>query len=100
MSEKEYKFFSHPNCKYFPCHKGLGEEEFNCLFCYCPLYFMGERCGGNFRILESGIKDCTNCLFPHRKDNYDRMIEKMRGFIREDAQKRKAGKSDAEGSIS
>ncbi len=37
MSEN-YKFFNHKNCEYFPCHKTNKPDEFNCLFCYCPLY--------------------------------------------------------------
>ena len=34
MSEY-YKFFQNKKCEYFPCHKGIPEEDFNCLFCYC-----------------------------------------------------------------
>ena len=85
MADNRFAFVNHRVCEYFPCHKGLKDEEFNCLFCYCPLYFLGERCGGNFRILENGIKDCSNCLFPHKKDNYDKISAKMYEFILEDA---------------
>ena len=56
---KHYAFFSNKECEYFPCHKGADPENFNCLFCYCPLYALGDKCGGNFRITEKGIKDCT-----------------------------------------
>ena len=72
-----YKFFSNKECEYYPCHKIAEGEEFNCLFCFCPLYSMGEKCGGNFTILGNNIKDCSNCTFPHRKDNYDKVIEKL-----------------------
>lgn len=51
-------------------------DEFNCLFCYCPLYALGRDCGGGFEYTEKGIKNCTNCLVPH-KENYDRIIEKL-----------------------
>lgn len=68
--EKKYSFFQHRECEYFPCHKVKKEEDFNCLFCYCPLYALGTKCGGNFRITEKGIKDCTNCQLPHKKENY------------------------------
>jgi len=68
---KNYAFFSHRECEFYPCHKGADPESFNCLFCYCPLYALGERCGGSFVILDNGIKDCSNCLYPHRKENYD-----------------------------
>ena len=32
--DKEYAYFSHKKCEYFPCHKGADPEDFNCLFCY------------------------------------------------------------------
>ena len=66
--ENSYRFFENRDCKYFPCHKGL--TEFNCLFCYCPLYALGDKCGGNFRYTDKGIKDCTNCMLPHKRKNY------------------------------
>ena len=34
----------------------------------------------NFTILENGVKDCSNCLVPHRKDNYQYVIDKLRGI--------------------
>lgn len=73
-----YKFFQHRACEYFPCHAIEDEENFNCLFCYCPLYSKGKDCGGNFRYTKNGIKDCSNCTFPHQKEHYDQVIEKLR----------------------
>ena len=67
---KEYSYFSHKKCEFFPCHKNADLDDFNCLFCYCPLYALGEKCGGNFRYTEKGIKDCTNCMLPHKRKNY------------------------------
>ena len=67
---KEYSFFSHKNCEFFPCHKGADPNDFNCLFCYCPLYALGDKCGVNFRYTDKGIKDCTNCMLPHKRKNY------------------------------
>ncbi|SFE71012.1 cysteine-rich small domain-containing protein [Peptostreptococcus sp. D1] len=82
---KKYKFFSHAECEFFPCHKlegsSLKKESFNCLFCYCPLYALGKKCGGNFSITESGVKDCTNCLLPHVRDNYDYIISKFKEIV-------------------
>ena len=74
---EHYKFSQNRKCEYFPCHKGIREEDFNCLFCYCPLYALGDKCGGNFTYLQNGIKDCSGCPVPHRKENYDRIMEKM-----------------------
>lgn len=68
---KNYRYFSHKDCEYFPCHKGADPDNFNCLFCYCPFYLLGNQCGGNFRYLSTGTKDCTNCLYPHLRENYD-----------------------------
>lgn len=36
--ECRYSFFQHTQCEFFPCHKTAKPEDFNCLFCYCPLY--------------------------------------------------------------
>ena len=72
-----YKFFQNKECEYFPCHKCENAEKFNCLFCYCPLYALGDKCGGNFSYTEGGIKDCSACLVPHKAGNYDYMMEKM-----------------------
>lgn len=72
-----YDFFQHKTCEYFPCHKGIGVEKFNCLFCYCPLYALADRCGGNFRYTPTGVKDCSDCQIPHRRENYGLIMEKM-----------------------
>ena len=72
-----YDFFQNRECEYFPCHQGADPENFNCLFCYCPLYALGDKCGGGFAYLPNGIKDCSNCLKPHRRGNYEKIMEKM-----------------------
>lgn len=66
---EEYPFFSNRDCAYFPCHATADPQDFNCLFCYCPLYTLGEDCGGKFRYTEKGIKDCSCCLVPHHKNS-------------------------------
>lgn len=66
-----YKFFQNKECEYFPCHETDRPEDFNCLFCYCPLYALGDGCRGNFRYTKTGKKDCTNCMVPHRRENYE-----------------------------
>lgn len=78
MEKSESTFFSHKDCKYFPCHEGADPENFNCLFCYCPLYALGKKCGGNFRITEKGIKDCSNCQIPHKRENYERITGRFK----------------------
>ena len=77
----KHKFFQHEKCEFFPCHKTDKPEDFNCLFCYCPLYALGDNCGGNFTYTENGIKDCSGCLIPHHRDNYDRIMDKMDQII-------------------
>ena len=72
--------------RYAQYHKTNHPEDFNCLFCYCPLYTLGDKCGGNFRYTESGIKDCTECMLPHKRENYGYIIGKY-GEIMEKARK-------------
>lgn len=74
---RHYDFVQNKECEYFPCHKGADPETFSCLFCYCPLYALGEQCGGSFTYTKNGVKDCTNCLKPHSRGNYDKIMEKM-----------------------
>ena len=76
-----YDFFQNSACEYFPCHKCEDRENFSCLFCYCPLYALGGNCGGNFTYTKEGIKDCSYCMIPHRRENYDRVMEKMKAVI-------------------
>ena len=71
---KCFSFFSNRDCEYYPCHPGADPEDFNCLFCYCPLYFLGDRCGGNYRYTQHGVKDCSGCLVPHKRGNYGRVV--------------------------
>ena len=72
-----YSFFANRDCQYYPCHEKADPEHFNCLFCYCPLYALGERCGGNFRYTEKGMKDCSACLLLHRKGGYSYVLQKF-----------------------
>ena len=78
---EHYKFFQNRACEFFPCHKGISESEFNCLFCYCPLYALGDQCGGNYCYTETGIKDCSQCLRPHRQKHYDMIMERMHDVL-------------------
>ncbi|WP_419492972.1 cysteine-rich small domain-containing protein, partial [Butyricicoccus sp.] len=52
-----YSYFTHKKCEYFPCHPSADPDNFNCLFCYCPLYPLGKDCGGTFDYLPNGYKD-------------------------------------------
>lgn len=74
--ECAYSFFQHKACEFFPCHATERPEEFNCLFCYCPLYPLGSKCGGNFRYLENGVKDCSDCLVPHGQGSYSYIMSR------------------------
>ena len=69
-----YKFFQNKSCEYFPCHKINDENNFNCLFCYCPLYQF-DKCGGNYNKLENGWKDCSKCAIPHQR--YDFIVQRL-----------------------
>lgn len=81
--EASHRYFANTACRYFPCHPGADREAFNCLFCFCPLYFL-EDCGGT-PTYRQGVKDCTPCLRPHRPEGYDAVLARLR---QEAAQKR------------
>ena len=78
---EHYKFFQNKECEYFPCHETDKPEEFNCLFCYCPLYHLGKDCGGNFYYTDKGVKSCVNCLRPHKKENYKKIVKKLKNEL-------------------
>lgn len=81
--QKEHcRFFQNSECEYFPCHKGVSADKFNCLFCYCPLYALGKGCGGDYWYNEQGTKVCTDCVFAHISDNYPAIIARL-GEIRQ-----------------
>ncbi|MCR5212791.1 MAG: cysteine-rich small domain-containing protein [Eubacterium sp.] len=72
--DNSYKFFENTDCQYYPCHEGL--DHINCLFCYCPLYNL-DNCPGNPEYKEKDgrrIKICSKCTFPHKPENYDKVI--------------------------
>lgn len=75
--KNSYKFFSNRECEFFPCHETDDTADFNCLFCYCPLYTLGNDCGGNYSYNEKGIKDCSKCLIPHKASNYEYILSKF-----------------------
>ena len=79
---EHYKFFQNRECEYFPCHAGVDEDSFNCLFCYCPLYALGEKCGGGCAFLDGGIKSCEKCLLPHSPGGYEKIMSKMGEVMR------------------
>ena len=84
LQKNKHRFFCNNECKYFPCHKMSGNNtpdnnNFNCLFCYCPLYFLGDKCGGNFKFSgEQRVKDCEDCDLPHKPEYYDIVISKLK----------------------
>lgn len=69
------RFMKNKDCEYYPCHKGI--DDINCLFCYCPFYAW-SKCPGANKYIEKPdgrmIKVCTDCLFPHIPENYDKVI--------------------------
>lgn len=74
---KNYKFVQNKKCEFFPCHKIDDPTKFNCLFCFCPLYALGNKCGGNFSYTDKGIKDCSDCTIPHDEGGYEYIISKI-----------------------
>ena len=72
-----YKFIHHKSVN-FPLSSNGKIEDCLCMFCYCPLYMLGDKCGGNFKYTPHGIKDCSNCILPHIKEvGYAHIQKKM-----------------------
>jgi Zn-finger protein len=72
-----YKFFSNKDCEFFPCHKNINKNTFNCLFCFCPLYNIDCK-SLNVKFIQKGdrmIKDCSDCTNPHYPYEYDHIID-------------------------
>lgn len=82
LKTENYKFFQHKDCEFFPCHQVKDQDKFNCLFCYCPLYALGTKCGGNFTLMENGCKDCSSCLVPHGVKGYDYVMSKWNDIVK------------------
>lgn len=49
----------------YNCHPE--QRTINCIFCYCPNYDNMD-CGGDYLILDNGLKDCSKCLKPHQEE--------------------------------
>lgn len=77
-TQNSCRFYENRSCEYFPCHNGL--KEFNCMFCYCPMYAL-ENCPGAPEYIERDgrrIKDCSHCTFPHQPENYEKVMEVLK----------------------
>ncbi|MDD2413731.1 MAG: cysteine-rich small domain-containing protein [Eubacteriaceae bacterium] len=94
-SSQQYRFFQNTACEFFPCHSLNNNSDFNCLFCYCPLYALGKSCGGNFQFDENGIKNCSACTFPHKRENYDAVLKKIKLIIKKVTQECREEKNDS-----
>ena len=73
-----FRFFENRDCEYYPCHRDI--EHINCLFCYCPFYFL-ESCPGTPSCMEKNgmkIRVCTDCNYPHEAENYPAVIKEIR----------------------
>ena len=73
------RFFANTDCEYYPCHKA--ETETNCLFCFCPLYYL-EPCPGTPLFLERDgktVKSCASCTYPHDPAHYDEIMARLKG---------------------
>ena len=81
-------FFTNRACEHFPCHDGIDERDFNCMFCYCPLYALGPDCGGNFTYTEKGRKNCKDCALPHIRESGAKLVSTRYGQLAELARRR------------
>lgn len=79
---KHFAFHQNRECEFFPCHNTDDPDEFNCLFCYCPLFALGSECGGNYKSVDGCSKDCSDCLLPHSPKAYGYIIGKFGEIIK------------------
>jgi Zn-finger protein len=80
-------YFENRDCEYYPCHK-IETEGFNCLFCFCPLYF--AICPGTPHYEEQNrvmFKTCTECEYPHRPENYQAIVEFIAAMLKDESDK-------------
>jgi len=78
--EHSHRYFNNEKCMFFPCHSLPDNGEFNCLFCYCPLYPLGDDCDGIYKWVEHEnikIKLCMDCHLPHIPEHYDMIMDKL-----------------------
>lgn len=90
VEQAHFTYFQNTQCEFFPCHETSNPENFSCLFCYCPLYALGRKCNGNYKYLENGVKDCSDCLIPHKKENFAYItarFEEIAEMVKENDQK-------------
>ncbi|WP_084448487.1 cysteine-rich small domain-containing protein [Desulfovibrio inopinatus] len=79
--EHSFKYYKNTSCRYYPCHECDPQADFNCLFCFCPLYFFPD-CGGNPQ-LRGAVKDCSQCTLPHSTAGYDHIVAKLKTWFAE-----------------
>jgi Zn-finger protein len=76
-----FKGFTNSQCEFFPCHQGV-KQEFNCIFCYCPL--IAYECPGPYEVFTDANgntrKDCSACKLPH--DGYERSWKIMQAWLK------------------
>lgn len=65
--------YKQPDSICLKCHQ---RDSICCLFCYCPLYEQ-QDCGGDYKILRNGTKDCTDCDRPHTPDFVKKFLMKF-----------------------
>lgn len=79
--KNSFNFFQNKDCEFFPCHRVENEDSFNCLFCYCPLYF-DEHCIGDPKYVVNGngqrIRDCSDCEKVHDPAFYQCMMDRLK----------------------
>ena len=78
---KEYSYFSHKKCEFFPCHKNADPDDFKLSVLLLPAICLGEKCGGNFRYTERELKTAQNCMLPHKRKNYGYVTGKYQELL-------------------
>jgi len=64
-------------CEFYPCHF----DGQSCDLCYCPFYPCGDSSTGGRWIKDKNVWNCKDCLWIHKKDTIDYIIEQVKNLI-------------------
>ena len=77
---ENYKFFQHKDCEFFPCTR-LINRRISTACSAIVLCMRSATNAWNFQYTDTGFKDCTNCMFPHVRSNYEKILERYQDII-------------------
>ena len=89
--DKEYAYFSHKKCRYFPCHKELIQRTLTVCSAIARFMPLETNAAEISNIMRRDLKivQWIKCQLPHKKKNYG-CDRKISGTCCDDAESKKA----------